>query len=203
MNRLTLSDALRGPVPPDGYRYRDPVDGFTAHSFEYPDWVNKEKKHLEANGREVPFDLEILMQEQLCLTLPPGWCNYDPPNSVILVQLDWKDVMQAAGTFKDWLLQGRPLVDQEEAERRALICSRCYLNVQITGCGSCQSIVEAMAGTLSTKHDRFIRSCAACKCNLKAKVHFPLETLDKHNPGVQQLYPDHCWLKRGGLNRHG
>ena len=203
MPRLSLHDPLRGPVPPEGYRYRDPLSGFTSHSFDYSDWVQQEKKHLEANGREIPFDLELIMQEQLCMTLPPGWCSYDPPNSVVVTQLDWKDVMRAAATFSSWALKGMPLVEQQEADRRALVCSRCYLNVQITGCGSCQAMVDKLAGNLTSKYDPFIRSCAACKCNLKAKVHFPLETLDFENPGVQELYPEHCWLKRGGPNRHG
>ena len=201
MPRLSLSDALRGPVPPDGYRYKDPESGFVCHSFDYSDWVQQEKKHLEGNGRKVPFDLELIMQEQLCMTLPPGWCSYDPPNSVVLATLEGKDIMHAASTFGSWVLNGMPLVEQEEADRRALVCSRCYLNVSISGCGVCQAVVDKLAGSLTSKHDRFIRKCAACKCNLRAKVHFPLEVLDKENPGVQELYPEHCWLKRGGLNR--
>lgn len=200
MSSLCLINALRGPVPPDGYRYTDPVSGFRAHSFDYRDWVEQEQKHLKANGREVPVDLELAMQEQLCHTLPPGWCSYDVPNPVTVHDLDWKDIMQAAQRFSGWLLDGCPLVDQKEAERRATICTRCYLNVSIGGCSACQAAVEKLSEGLTTKQDVYLKSCGACKCNLKAKVHFPYETLDKENPAVQKLYPDHCWMKHGGVN---
>lgn len=202
MSQLTLINALRGPVPPDGYRYVDPVSGFTAHSFDYRDWVEQEQKHLTANQREVPPDLEIQMQEQLCHTLPPGWCNYDVPNPVTVYDLDWKDVLEAAARFAGWVAEGMPLVDQKEAERRAMVCTRCYLNVNIGGCSSCQAIVAKLSEGLTTKRDQYLKSCGACKCNLKAKVHFPLDTLKSaHN--IQKLYPSHCWLKEGGINYRG
>lgn len=203
MNRLSLINALRGPVPPDGYKYVDPVSGFRAHSFDYTDWVDQERKHLTANGREVPLDLEIQMQEQLCMTLPPGWCNYDPPNAVTVHDLDWPDVMAAAARFSGWLLKGMPTVDQNEADRRAMICTRCYLNVHVGGCSVCQAAVAKLSEGLTSKHDAYLKSCAACKCNLKAKVHFPISSLDKENPGVQKLYPDHCWLNKSGVNYRG
>ena len=204
MPSLCLINALRGPVPPDGYRYTDPVSGFKIHSFDYRDWVEQEQKHLQANGREVPTNLELQMQEQLCMTLPPGWCLYDDPNRdrVLPFNLDWKEVMTAAARFSDWVVGGMKLVDQKEAERRATICTRCYLNVHVGGCSACQAIVAKLSEGLTTKQDVHLKSCGACKCNLKAKVHFPIETLDKENPGVQKLYPEHCWMKHGGINRN-
>src|SRR5262245_42974669 len=145
MSRLTLINALRGPVPPDGYRYVDPLSGFLCHCFDFRGWVDMERAHLQANGREVPPDLEILMQEQLCMTLPPGWCNYDVPNPVHTYDLDWKDILEASQRLSSWILKGSPLVKQEEAQRRADVCTRCYLNVHVGGCSVCQAIIEKLS----------------------------------------------------------
>jgi hypothetical protein len=203
MAKLALINALRGPCPPDGFRYRDPVDGFISHAWDYSTWVEQMDKHLRVNNREVPPNLGEIMQEQLCMTLPPGWCNYDDSNRerASIITLNWEDVKEAAQRFAGWIKDGAPLVDQKEADRRALVCARCYLNVNISGCSACQAVVEALSSGLKTHHDQYLKSCAACKCNLKAKVHFPYETLDKENPRVQSLYPDHCWMKHGGINR--
>lgn len=102
-------------------------------------------------------------------------------------------------TFTQWIAGGCKYVSQKEADRRALVCSRCYLNVNIEGCSGCQQLVQEAIGDKKSKYDPALRSCAACKCFLRAKIHFPLKILDKS--GVdQQLYPEFCWLKKGGHN---
>lgn len=205
MPRLALFNPLRGPCPPDGYRWKDPLDGWESHAWDYPTWVEQAEKHFRCNDRAIPPDLGEQMQEQLCLTLPPGWCNYDDPaRPRVTTQLDWNDVLRGASRFSDLLAGGVQLVDKAEAERRALICSRCYLNVQMSGCSGCQAAVQALSHLFpATKYDFALRSCAACHCNLRAKVHFPMEILDKETLQVQQLYPEHCWLRKGGSNYHG
>lgn len=190
-----------GACPPDGYRYVDPVDGFVAHAWTYVDWVDVQMAHLRANNREVPKDLGIQMQEQICKTLPPGWCLYDDENrprpSTVL---SWDDVMAGLKTFGRWVGQGANYVAQPEADRRAEICSRCYLNVHVSGCAACQKAVQEIVRDKKSKYDHMLRTCAVCKCFLKAKVHFPLETLDTANPGVQEMYPDFCWLNKNSEN---
>lgn len=186
--------------PPDGFRYVFPEDGYTAHGWTYDAWVEEANKHCSANNYSIP-DLEQKMQEQLCLTLPPGWCDYDDPNRrrpnpVI----DWRDVLNATQTFARWMEGGMKFVSQAEAERRAMICSRCYLNVNVSGCSACHAIVQKIVGQVSTKYDFMLKACACCKCLLRAKVHFPMDVLDKELPGVQELYPEHCWLKQNGPN---
>jgi hypothetical protein len=184
----------QGPCPPDGFRYVDPVDGFVAHAWTYNDWIPLEVAHLRANGREVPDTLALSMQDQLCRTLPPGWCDYDDPS---------RPCHGRTCGFRPVDSGGTAYVPQEEAERRALICSRCYLNVNVEGCGACHKAVAEVTKDRKTKLDYMLRACAACKCLLKAKVHFPMETLDSEAQGVQELYPDFCWLKKGGENYRG
>src|SRR4030095_11672546 len=142
MPRLCLINAMRGPVPPNGYCYVDPVDGFVAHGFDYTDWVNQEEKHLSVNGREVPPDLNLQMEEQLCKVLPPGWGRYeDPQRPRPSHALEWDEIKGGLSTFAKWIAGGCKFVDKEEADRRAAICSRCYLNMKIGGCASCQKAV--------------------------------------------------------------
>lgn len=204
MSRLCLINPLRGAVPPNGYRYVDPVDGYISHQMDYRSWVEQQEKHLAANRREVPPDLKEQMEEQLCQTLPPGWCNYDHDNRPRPeMEVDWKDVLKGAQALSDWMLKGCKTVSAEEAERRATICTRCYLNVHMGGCSICQAAVNRLADKLHTTQDVHLRTCAACKCTLRMKVHFPNSILDKENPGVQKLYPEHCWLKKDGVNYRG
>src|SRR5438477_2249845 len=178
MNELKLINPERGPCPPNGFRYVFPEDGFVVHAWCYTDWVGFARDHARANDLPVPTGEQ--MQEQLCLTLEPGWCSYDDDNrprpSMVL---EWKDVLRAAETFKRWFDDGLQVVPKAESDRRAEICSRCYLNVGISGCSVCQGAIKKLASTLpETRSDSFLRSCAVCHCALKMKVHVPQKVLD-------------------------
>lgn len=142
------------------------------------------------------------MQHQLCLTLPPGWCKYDDDSRPRpSTSLEWNDVMRGLKTFGRWILTGRPYVNQAEADRRALVCTRCYLNVDVSGCSGCQKLVEDVVVDKHSKYDSSLRACAVCKCFLRAKIHFHLSDLEKDEDSrLQEMYPDFCWLKKGGEN---
>ena len=203
MSRLSLINPWRGACPPDGYRWVDPLDGWISHAWDYGTWVEQAVKHYRVNERAVPDDLGEQMQEQLCLTLPPGWCNYDDPNRPrVNPSLDWNDVQRGIATFGRWIAQGAKFADQAEAERRAAICTRCYLNVQVSECAACQAMVQEVVRNRSTRSDYALRACAVCKCMLRAKVHFPTNILDRENASVQQMYPGHCWLNKNSDNYH-
>lgn len=192
---------LWGPCPPDGYRYVFPSDGYLVHAWTYVDWVQAAKDHLVANNTPVPPTLESDMQQQLCLTLPPGFCLYDDDNRPRPnMSLEWGDVMGGLKTFAKWIAEGCQYVSQGEAERRAAVCSRCYLNVNVQGCSGCQKAVAEVVREKKTKLDASLKTCAVCKCFLKAKVHFPISTLDTDNEKVQQMYPEFCWLNKAGEN---
>lgn len=197
---LSLSK-IWGPCPPNGYRYVFPDTGHVVHAWTYVDWIDAAKAHLVVNNLPVSATLEQEMQHQLCLTLPPGFCMYDDDNRPRPnVNLDWGDVMDALKVFGAWVKEGCKYVPQQEAERRAVICSRCYLNVHVGGCSACQKAVAEVVGEKHTKVDSMLKSCAVCKCVLRAKVHFPLKALDRENSGVQQMYPKHCWLNKESEN---
>jgi hypothetical protein len=202
MNSLCLTN--RSVCPPDGFRYVFPETGYIAHGWNHNDWVNDAIRHLQVNNLAHRADLVPLMEEQLCKTLPPGWCNYDDPNRArVSVSLGWQDVLGGLKTFASWIAQGCQYVTKEEADRRALICSRCYLNVNVQGCTGCQQAVVEVTGNRKSKYDDLLRSCAVCKCFLRAKVHFPISTLDRESLGAQELYPEFCWLNKKSENYRG
>lgn len=198
MNRLCLTNRM--VCPPEPYfRYVFPEDGYAATGTTYDGWMTEAAMHAQANNLKGPDPAD--MEEQLCRTLPPGWCNYDDPNRPrALLSLGWEDVMGALNTFKNWIAGGVRVVEQGEADRRALVCAHCYFNTHVSGCAACQKLVAEVVGQLKTKYDFALKSCAVCKCVLRAKVHFPYETLDRENEKLQELYPDHCWLKKTGPN---
>ena len=197
-----------GDCPPDGYRYVFPEDGYLVHAWTYADWLQFALSHLAANKGSAffpdhitPEQLAGRMQDQLCKTLPPGWCLFDDPSrrrpSTVIY---FSDVTAGLKTFARWIASGMNYVTQAEADRRAAICAKCYLNVDVQGCSGCAKAVKEVIGDKKTKHDFALRSCAVCKCFLKAKVHFPMETLDTTPGKVQGMYPGHCWLNRESEN---
>lgn len=201
MSLLSLTD--RSVCPPDGFRYVFLESGYTAHAWAYVDWVNLALRHLEVNNLPSRASLALEMEDQLCKTLPPGWCNYDDPNRRrVSVSLGWNDVVGGVKTFSRWIAGGCKYVTQVEANRRAEVCTRCYLNVNVQGCSGCQVAVKEIVRDKHSKFDNALRTCAVCKCFLRAKVHFPLSILDSESSGAQELYPDFCWLKKGGQNYH-
>jgi hypothetical protein len=196
--KLSLINKL--VCPPEPYfRYVFPEDGYAASGATYDSWITQAGMHSQANNMSAPSHED--MEHQLCLTLPPGWCNYDDNNRVRpSTNLGWDDLQRGLATLGRWLGGGKKAVDQEEADRRALICSRCYLNVQISGCAGCQRLVAELVGGRSSKYDFALKGCAVCKCVLRAKVHVPQEILDKESEALQEVYPSFCWLRKDGEN---
>jgi hypothetical protein len=199
-----------GPCPPDGFRYVFPETGFLAHAWTYIDWVNVAAAHVQANPDKFPQyregfrNLPLVMQDQLCKTLPPGWCLYDDPaRRRPSTTIYFSDVTAGLKTFARWIAGGCKYVEQSEANRRAVICTRCYLNVDVQGCAGCKEAIKEVIGDKKTQHDGSLRSCAVCKCFLKAKVHFPMDTLDTESKEVQEMYPGFCWLNKEGENYRG
>lgn len=187
--------------PPDGFRYVFPSTGFTVHAWDHDTWIANAKSHLQANNLPEPPDLVAQMETQLCNTLEEGWCNYDDPGRQrVSTVLSWGDVSAGIKTFSRWIAKGARFVDQAEADRRALICSRCYLNVQIQGCSACHAAAKEITANRKSRFDSNLNGCAVCKCLLRAKVHFPISVLDTTSSLLQAQYPDFCWLKRGGDN---
>jgi len=87
----------------------------------------------------------------------------------------------------------RESVSEEEAIRRAEICSDCSLAGPISGCGSCKRLVKSILKIPRLNLVPANKSgCTVCGCYVDAKVWIKKEhlvgELDKYE------WPNHCWM---------
>ena len=91
---------------------------------------------------------------------------------------------------------GGETVGQIKAEKRAYACSHCPQNDRKNKKGLCPDCFKGVVfiflrKRLQTSQDKKLTYCHCCGCDLRVKVHIPIEAID--NEGVD--YPDHCWNK--------
>jgi hypothetical protein len=159
------------------------------------------RDHRKANNLPLGTFWEAEVEDQLCQMLPPGHCKETPPGQGrnVFTRIYWDDVVAGTQTVASWVASGLTHVDQELANKRAMICSGCYYNVQITGgchsCGQIQNLAAKLVGNRKTSSDAFLKACAVCKCSLHAKVWVPIESI--HTPQSQyDKLPEFCWIKK-------
>lgn len=105
--------------------------------------------------------------------------------------------------FVDFVrVNGFTFVSQEEAERRAAICSACPYLAPVGGCGACdmaRRLLEnttALIGGKTTSFDAQLgkKACAVCGCSSKVKVHLNIKS------GYRSAeYPQWCWQNKENL----
>ncbi len=189
-------------VPENGnghyFRYRHRETGHWSEAFDWWTWQERIALHRRANNL-TPITVEE-SEDQLCRTLPPGWCKQDsgdmPAN--VPTRFGWSQLVEGMKAFAKLAMSG--FVDQSEADRRADICTTCYFNVNPTGCGTCVKMATLITGDVAgrtTSEDVNLKACAVCTCALKAMVHFPIQSLGEGN---QDLFPSFCWRKATGEN---
>jgi hypothetical protein len=183
--------------PPDKYRYLF-HDGHTEHGFSADDWRDKVGKYATDNGYAVPSVEE--MEDQLCRTLSGEWCTGGDEYSFVSNRFTFDDFLRGMKTLGKFVLTGQ-VVSQKVAEARAMVCSRCVLNMSVPGCASCAGManaVVAIKGAKSTKQDHLLRACGICKCANAAKVWLPIEIIAKSTtPEMLEQYKrvSECWQK--------
>lgn len=194
-------------VPENGdgqnFRYRHRETAHWSVATDYYTWLDRIRLHRRSNNLN-PIT-PAAAEDQLCRTLPPGWCKHsslDAPPAVS-TRFAWADVVEGMKAFAKLVWHG--FVPQAEADRRANICSACYFNVGVQGCGTCHKMAMLVTGDVARKSSEFdsnLKACAVCKCSLKALVHFELDALN-NSPQKQALFPEFCWQKVGGENYRG
>jgi hypothetical protein len=184
-------------TPPDKFRFKF-GDGHTVHAFDKPDWIEKTHKYATDNNYQIPTIEE--MEDQLCRTLSGEWCSGGDEYSFVTNRFTFDDFLRGMKTLGEFFVKDQ-VVSQEMAEARALICSRCVLNMSIPGCGSCAGLanaVVAIKGAKTTKHDHLLKSCGICLCANEAQIWLPIESLAKSTtPEMREKYNrvDECWKK--------
>lgn len=158
-------------------------------------------KHNESNEHP-QWDYESAACEQL----PPGSCLYE--NGARPAPFDGEMTVEALGAAGHALIHlvmasmfgDSPLVDQAEAERRAAICARCPMNVQVRACLSCKGaegikgLIHKVTGGNVTSVDKDLYNCRVCTCSLKTIVWIKPEILAKGFTDSQRARtPSCCW----------
>lgn len=202
-------------TPPGLWRFRiegikDPEVAMVKGYYGYNDLEAEVIRRLKANHLPIPTDLRQRIVDQLCATLPDGWCSDGSMLSRLgsSVSHEFARVLQGTSTLIDWFVSdNRAKVSLEEANRRASICVGCDFNAPVAGCASCQkaslnTLVNKIVGGQPTSYDASLHSCAVCGCELRAKLWIGLETLQRNMSKAQlaQLPPAHngfqgCWLR--------
>lgn len=199
---MTLKN--KANVVPDFFRYTHSETGHTTEERDYDTWVARSIDYRKVNGLPIPVDFELQINDQLCQQLSPDWCQHSDPNR------SWVNTRFGYREVADWLqahlsLPFTGFVSQEEADRRAKICSGCYWNKNTIGCGpGCQKLGRLITSDLAkrkTPYDDNLKACAVCYCLNTVQPHFPIAQLLKSDtPDKQAAYAPFCWKKVGGEN---
>ena len=166
--------------------------------------VTEVRNHYLANNLSVPVDLEQIILSYVCQTYAE--CSFDNvPNAVargtIKQTLGLADVIRFSKTLFDAMIGGEK-VTQDEANRRAQICSTCPYNVQPDGCMGCNSrllkeAVSSLSRAGKTPYDGQLMSCRFCGCFINSMVWFPISTLVKFSNSQENSdLPAWCWKKQ-------
>lgn len=180
--------------PPGGWHYTQPQSGYSMSGINFGTLVGKVAKHRQNMGYPTEGDLAQEIEEDICARMSTedqlSWCKTGVKRRN---RVHFSQVVSFLKTVASWLLQGTQLVAQEEAERRAGICSNCPLNVGTGGCGICQATIRELRESLMQRHTSYddkLNACGVCGCDNKTQVHLPMEALAKGEP---HIYPDFCW----------
>lgn len=185
-------------TPPDKYTWKFPQDGWMAVAFEKQDWFNKIDKHYKDNNYPQPDNWKEIAENDLCRRLSGEWCEGGGPNSFVNTRFKLNDFIRGTKVLTSLLLNGE-VVSAAIAEKRALICSRCPLNVRVPGCSACAAlanVVGELKGKGTTKYDHLLQACAVCHCSNEAQVWVPAEHLAKGvTSEMMETYReiDECW----------
>lgn len=189
--------------PPGGFQFKDPLTGYEVKAATYSLWTDLARQHRASNGLPPPDVAE--MEHQNCMRLGENGCrtfceSSDPVLAVESIGLGIADIARGTATILALKAAGTPLVEQEQAEARALVCKTCPYNVSYKKpcgslCGELVEIVQKLVGGRGTAQDDVLEACAVCKCSLKAKVHVPLKFLKLTETQEQHAkWPSECWM---------
>lgn len=174
------------------WRYVQPETGAVFTGLSYWQVRDSVYRHRAAMKLDTAAGWEERFQDEICQQNEQAHCDRGKkartPGKKSLTVDDLRRFMTTLSR------QEGSFVSQEEAERRALICSTCPKNQTVSGCWGCGGIIKAVTkylGNKRTSRDKALESCSVCGCVLRAKVWLELGTID--NSGLE--YPEHCWQK--------
>lgn len=202
----------RNRVPYGGmYRARHPESGILLREPGYESLEKAMKEHCRANNYPIGLEFDNQLEDWVCKEMPDECepCKGDLPMRPRQIHMD--DVLRGmtaiAGIIGARIKQlfggDSPFVSQEEAERRAAICSKCIYNVKFkTPCsGVCpelRQLIGLIRGSRSTPYDNDLMACGVCGCATSTSVWVRMDIQDKAlTPQMRDVFGkiDYCWKK--------
>jgi hypothetical protein len=189
-----MSCRLRNPtlVPPGDFDYQQPETGVHRNGRSLGKTIELVQEHRVSNGlprqsrEEVAEDVEC----QICARIPPEFCKGADCSLIRDAQITKNLLLSGVLAIAQWLAAlakgEEPFVDQAEANRRAAICSRCFMNqTKVDACSNCLSgehLREAMGFTIAdrkTDKDGSLGACRVCGCLNRVQVWFSTAILSR------------------------
>jgi len=191
---------------PNDYSFTVPETGYrVGPSYTLVDMLKDVERHYTANNIPLPENWKERVEDMLCKSIPPDFCFYQGGGSArsdMTAESILKGIVSLSTMLAEVAKGNDVFVSQEEANKRAEICSRCYLNMPSNFCGGCavgQAITDAVAkvkGGRSTAYDNNLKNCGVCGCRNEAIVHVNKNILLKgEKKETTNSRPDWCWLK--------
>jgi hypothetical protein len=202
-------------VPGLGWRALQPETGAIISGLAMDDLRVNVLRYREANGLPVEVNFRRQLEDQICMAMDPEErerkCRpllpNDQTNPPYIRKFrsglgDLENFAKAVKSVLDTGVQGDPVsVSQQEADRRAEICSTCPFNLPLGNCWSCGALGNLYRGIAGGKYSHFdgaLQSCDVCGCDNRTQIHFSKEVLNRA-AGLQgfkkQDFPDKCWKK--------
>ena len=186
-------------VPSGGYTYTQEETGHKLMADSFTQLVTRVIAHRKANNLPIPFNIEDVVEEDLCAQRGELCESVESPNKPLSGQpLTLDSVVRVTRTL---FAAGKRRVARAEAEQRALICTVCSDNVKPQGCTGCRSslvkkAISFIVGARKTPHDDQLHSCKHCGCFNAAQIWIPKNALQKTiTKAENESLPEHCWKK--------
>ncbi len=185
------------------YRWRDPITKVEVVGTHWEMLMNRIYEQRKANSIPVGIGFEEEVEADLCRDFPAECEMSDPRFPKKRARLGWSEILAGTKLLLKVKLGNVPLVQPEEAARRANICATCPFNIEFHRpcagiCGELFAIVKSIVGGNTVPNEERIKSCSICGCFLGAAVWLPVDVQrsvlsDDQKAQFDSL--DFCWKK--------
>lgn len=166
-----------------GYVINLPERSIVGQGMNFPALLRSVREWRRANSVPIGLGFEDEVEKAVC-ELYAAECTHAINGKPRKSRLDLSTVLRGTQVLLAFKLAGSPYVSQEEAERRAVICSNCQFNIEYAkpcggNCGGLKEMVATIVGGQATPYDEQLKSCGICGCVGKAHIWIPEDVLRK------------------------
>lgn len=200
--------------PPGGWRWTHPISGNTVSGAAFGSFLEGVERTLAALGED-PEVASLQIHEETARALidsghgelvkgteEAGRTAEQYRAGAKAAFLKWWRESPVYGLIKGKAGRGAPVfVDQEEAERRAAICTICQQNKIPASKTWARNwtdgkMLDAVEGRRTSRHEK-LGACRVCSCELRAAVWWVPDIVraSSANTDFSRRFPQHCWKR--------